>query len=133
MSPRLLLLPVLLCGLCLVACEEDPNGPDIDPFFQIGTVDYLGRDWGPLTLTETRTVRIEVIEITAEDDTVTSLGFALGTVVDDDCITSFRDASIVGSRFSFRLPEGTYCFEMFDAGTIPTDGSADYTLEIDPL
>lgn len=133
MTQRIFPLALILLGLLLTACDDNPTEPGIDAYEQKGTVIYQERDWQPLAVTETKTVRIEVTEITSlTSQPVTTLGFAIGIVADDSCTTTYRAAAEVGSKFSFRLPENVYCFAMFDAGSIPVDGSTEYTLLIDP-
>ncbi len=133
MTQRILPWTLILFGLLLTACDGNSTEPSPDAYFQKGTVAYQDRDWQALTLTETETVRIEVTEITSlTSQPVTTLGFSIGRVLDAECTTTYRVASAVGSKFSFRLPEDVYCFQMFDAGTIPVDGSVEYTLLIEP-
>lgn len=133
MLQRCLLLALLLSGLFLTACEDNPTGPEFETFTQSGTVPHMGTHFGTLALPDTTTVLVEVTDITGIVPTVNSLGFGLGTVNDaGSCTTTFRDTAVVGSKFSFRLVANTYCFSMFDIGTIPTGTTADYSLLIDP-
>lgn len=133
MTQRILPWTLILLGLLLTACEDNSTEPSPNAYFQKGVVAYQDLDWQALTLTDTETVRIEVTEISSlTSQPVEVLGFSIGRVLEEQCSTTYRVASEVGSKFSFRLPADVYCFQMFDSGTIPVDGSVEYTLLVDP-
>ena len=122
----------------LVACGSgSPTGLADTPMIFTGTLAYQQVENINFRLDDDEIIRVDIVElaavlvdITNNPTFVATIGFGLGTPLDDACITRQRLAAQEGGFFTYGLNAGDYCMQLSDTGFLPEDSVVKYTLSI---
>ncbi len=133
---RAFTLKLLVGALLLTSCSDSPTGPDAGPLVFQGTVVALGSTSHNLTVTDYGGVRIQLDDLTPRliegTSTELSIGFGLGQLDGETCVTTFQVQMIEGDALVFSLGNEQYCLLMYDSGLLPADAVVEYTLVVTP-
>lgn len=129
---------IFATAFMLIGCGSDsPTGLSDQPIILTGLLAYQQVENLNFTLDDDEIIRIDIVElaavlvdITNNPNFVPTIGFGLGTPVDETCFTRQRSAAQEGGFFTFGLSAGDFCIQLSDTGFFPEDAIVRYTLSI---